>query len=441
MTAMPTAESSLALLQSSEGRWPRICERMDLPGARRVALLSLHTSPLAMPGRSRDAGGMNVYVRELAKHLGRRGVTVDIFTRWTDPNLPQILPLGTRARLIHIPAGPIAPLPKNELYAHTAAFASGIDCFAVTERAEYDIIHSHYWLSGVAGLDLARRWGAPHVAMFHTLACLKQAARPAEHELPLRAEEERRIIAQSDRVIVATDDERTQIARLYGAPRCHLHIIPCGVDLARFTPAGREEARAQIRQMLRLGDEPLLLYVGRLDPLKGAELLVRTLPLLREQATLVLLGGDAHDPERRRLRALAREMGIAQRIRFADAAPQDALPDYYRAADLLTVASHYESFGMVAVEALACGTPVIAPAVGGLPSIIRDGENGALLYQRTPAQFAACIDALLASPQCLDHLRAQARPSILRLGWPAIAASVSALYDEACAPERVLAQV
>jgi D-inositol-3-phosphate glycosyltransferase len=441
MTAMPTAGSPLALHQSSEGRWPRICERVDLPGARRVALLSLHTSPLAMPGRSRDAGGMNVYVRELAKHLGRRGVTVDIFTRWTDPNLPQILPLGTRARLIHIPAGPIAPLPKNDLYAHTAAFASGIDCFAVTERAEYDVIHSHYWLSGVAGLDLARRWGAPHVAMFHTLARLKQAARPAEREMPLRAEEERRIIAESHRVIVATDDERAQIARLYGAPRCHLRIIPCGVDLAHFTPTGSTEAREQLRQALHLGAEPMLLYVGRLDPLKGAEVLVRAMPLLREQATLVLLGGDAHDPERQRLRALARDLGIAQRIRYADAVPHDALPAYYRAADLLAVASHYESFGMVAVEALACGTPVIAPAVGGLPSIIRDGENGALLCQRTPAQFAAHIDALLASPQHMADLRAQARPSIRHLGWPAIAATVNALYNDVCAPEFALASV
>lgn len=442
MTAMPNAAIDPAmLLGSSEGRWPRICERHDLPGAARVAMLSLHTSPLAALGRSRDAGGMNVYVRELAKHLGRRGINVDIFTRWTDPTLDQIIPLGTRARLIHIPAGPVAPLPKNDLYPHVAAFADGIDCFAVTERAEYDVIHSHYWLSGVAGLALARRWGAPHVVMFHTLARLKQAARPEECEPPLRGAEERRIIAQSDRVIVATADEREQIARLYGNTRGHLRIVPCGVDLGRFTPAGRTAARAHLRRALHLGDEPVILYVGRLDPLKGAELLVRAWAAMRERATLLIVGGDARDPERPRLRALARQLGVDHRIRFVDAAPQDELPAYYRAADLLAVASHYESFGLVAVEALASGTPVIAPRVGGLPAIVQDGVNGALVCHRTPAHFAARLDALLAAPAHLATLRANARPSIRHLSWHGVADAVSALYEEVCAPDLACASV
>ncbi len=440
MTAMPSAASPFALLQaSSEGRWPRICERHQSPGVARVAMLSFHTSPLAALGRSRDAGGMNVYVRELAKHLGRRGITVDVFTRWTDPSLPQILPLGTRARLIHIPAGPLAPLHKNDLYPHIPAFVSGIDCFAVTERAEYDVIHSHYWLSGVAGLDLAERWGAPHLVMFHTLARLKQAARPEEQEPAMRGIEEQRIIAESDRVIVATADERAQIKRLYGATCGKISIIPCGVELGRFTPAGRDQARARLRRALHLGDAPVILYVGRLDPLKGAELLVRAQAHLRERATLVLVGGDARDPERPRLRALARDLGVTHHIRFVDSVPQDALPNYYRAADLLAVASHYESFGLVAVEALACGTPVIAPSVGGLPSIIHDGVNGALVCRRTPEQFAARLDALLSDPAQMAELRANARPSVLHFSWHAVADAVSACYDALALPELALA--
>lgn len=428
MTALLNMASAAPLLTSSEGRWPRICARQGLPHETRVAMMSLHTSPLAELGRSRDAGGMNVYVRELAQHLGRRGTAVDIFTRWTDPHLPQILSLGMGARLIHIPAGPIAPVHKNDLFHYASTFAAGIDCFAISNRLDYHVIHSHYWLSGVAGLNLAQRWGAPHLMMFHTLARLKQMARPAEQESPVRIAQEGRIIAESDLVIVATEDERAQIARLYGNAGCHLRIIPCGVDLGRFTPEDRAADRARLRQQWHLGSEPMLLYVGRLDPLKGAELLVRSLGAMRQAATLVLVGGDARDPERARLVALVEGLGLAERIRFVDAAPQATLSSFYRAADLLVVASHYESFGLVAVEALACGTPVLAPRVGGLPTIVQDGVNGALVCQRTPEHFAERLDALLGDPARLAALAANARPSVRRFSWHAIAVQVSDLY-------------
>ena len=429
MTAMLNAALTAPLHQSSEGRWPRICERRARPSETRVAMVSLHTSPLAELGRSRDAGGMNVYIRELAQHLGRRGTTVDIFTRWTDPDLPQIIRLGVGARLIHIPAGPIAPVHKNDLFQYVPAFAAGIDCFAVSNRCDYHVIHSHYWLSGMAGLELAHRWGAPHLTMFHTLARLKQMARPAEEESPLRIAQERRIIQQSDRVIVATEDEREQIARLYAAAQHNIQTIPGGVDLGRFTPEHQGEDRAQLRQDLHLGAAPIILYVGRLDPLKGAELLVHSLAMMQTEATLVLVGGDARDPERAKLQALAATLGVSQRIRFVDAAPQATLPMYYRAADIMAVASHYESFGLVAVEALACGTPVIAPRVGGLPTIVQNGYNGALVCQRTPQHFAARLDALLGQPCQLAALRANARASVRHFSWHAIAEQVSALYD------------
>ena len=444
MTAMPNAAMTAPLHQSSEGRWPRICERRARPNETRVAMVSFHTSPLAELGRSRDAGGMNVYIRELAQHLGRRGTTVDIFTRWTDPDLPQIISLSTGARLIHIPAGPIAPIHKNDLFQYTSAFAAGIDCFAVSNRCDYHVIHSHYWLSGVAGLELAQRWGAPHLTMFHTLARLKQVARPAEVESPLRIAQEGRIIQQSNMVIVATEDERDQIARLYAAAQNNLQTIPCGVDLGRFTPEHRADDSARLRQELHLGTAPIILYVGRLDPLKGAELLVRSLATMQTEATLVLVGGDAQDPERAKLQTLAAELGISPRIRFVDAAPHAALPMYYRAADIMAVASHYESFGLVAVEALACGTPVIAPRVGGLPTIVQDGFNGALVCHRTPQHFAARFDALLGQPCQLAALRANARTSVRHFSWHAIAEQVSALYEavgtDAHAREAVVLQ-
>jgi D-inositol-3-phosphate glycosyltransferase len=433
-----TLQQSL-FVQCSEGRWPRICELPGTAGETRVAMLCYHTSPLAALGKSRDAGGMNVYVRELAQHLAHRGISVDIFTRWTDPTLPQIVPLSPHARLIHIPAGPIAPLPKDELFAHVPQFIAGVDCFAVSQHIDYQIIHSHYWLSGVAGLSLARRWGAPHVAMFHTLARLKQHARPEEQESPLRIEYERHVIAEADSIVVATADELRQITALYGAPAGTVHIIPGGVDLNAFTPQDRPAARAMVTRALDLDDNPIILFVGRLDPLKGPDLLVRALAQMQTPATLVLVGGDESDPERARLIALARESGVGARVRMVNAVAHESLPMYYRAADILAVASYYESFGLVAVEALASGTPVIAPSVGGLPAIIKDGVNGALVCRRTPAAFAERLDTMLSDVPALNRLRAAARPSIRHLSWPFIAAQVSAIYAKVEALQPALA--
>ncbi|MBA3823698.1 MAG: glycosyltransferase [Ktedonobacterales bacterium] len=429
-----------ALHGSSEGRWPRICE-LATAVPQQLALLSMHTSPLAQPGRSRDAGGMNVYIHALAQALGKRGNTVDIFTRWTDPTLPQIIALAPRVRLIHIAAGPVATVPKDHLLPLTADFARGIAGFV--GEAHYTAIHSHYWLSGVAGLTLAHQWQVPHLAMFHTLARVKEHAQPGVAEPPLRGAWEERIMWGSDGVVVATPDERTQIARFYGAPPERLHVIPCGVDMTRFTPGDRARARTQLADRLHLGTGPVLLAVGRLDPLKGADLLVQMLPQLTAGAHLVLLGGDETDAERAHLRARATELGAATRIRFVDAAPQDQLPAYYRAADLLVVASHYESFGMVAVEALACGTPVVAARVGGLPYIVQDGRNGALVPQRTPAAFAHTLNALLADPQGLASLAGRARASVVRFGWANVAAKVNALkcsMAKPAFPESALAE-
>jgi D-inositol-3-phosphate glycosyltransferase len=391
----------------------------------RVAMLSLHTSPLAPLGKTSDAGGMNVYVRELARELGKRGLIVDIFTRWTDPTTPRILSLGEHARIVHIKAGPIAKLHKNDLFQHIPEFVRRVQQFAQHEGHSYNVIHSHYWLSGVAGITLAEAWDIPHITMFHTLARLKQQARPEEVESPLRVEYEGRIIASVDRIAVATPHERDQIARIYGICPQKMIVVPCGVDLNHFKPLDRKQARAS----LGLNGKPTLLFVGRPDPLKGGDLLIRTARLLRQPATVVMVGGNLDgDPELERLQAQAHAEGAEEDIHFIGAVPQEELPTYYNAADVMVVPSHYESFGLVAVEALACGTPVVASKVGGLQYIVQDNENGYLIPWRCAGLFAEKIDAVLSDSALLEQFRSAARPSVTRYSWRAVAAQIRQVY-------------
>ncbi len=402
----------------------------------RVAMLSLHTSPLAPLGKSSDAGGMNVYVRELARELGKRGLLVDIFTRWTDPTTPRILPLGEYVRVIQVKAGPIAKLPKNDLFQHIPEFVRRVQQFAEHEPHNYDVIHSHYWLSGVAGMQLAEAWDIPHLTMFHTLAQLKQQARPDEAESPLRIEYEGCIIASVDRIAVATPHEREQIARLYGISPQRMTIVPCGVDLQHFQPLDRQQARAS----LGLNGKPTLLFVGRPDPLKGGDLLIQSARLLRQPAEVVMVGGNLDgDPELERLRAIARAQGLEEQIRFVGAIPQEDLPRFYSAADLMVVPSFYESFGLVAVEALACGTPVIATRVGGLQYLIQDGENGFLVPWRCAGLLADKIDTVLSDAALLENLRAGARPSVSRYSWRSVAAQIRQVYYSLTAERRAVA--
>lgn len=402
----------------------------------RVAMLSLHTSPLAPLGKNPEAGGMNVYVRELARELGKHGLIVDIFTRWTDPTTPRILPLGEHVRVVHIKAGPIASLHKNDLFQHVPEFVRRVQQFTEHEPRGYDMIHSHYWLSGWAGMRLAEAWDVPHLTMFHTLARLKQQARPHEEESPLRLEYEGRIIASVDRIAVATPHERDQIERIYGISPQRMTVVPCGVDLQHFKPLDRQEARAS----LGLNGKPALLFVGRSDPLKGGELLIQAASLLEHPATVVMVGGNLeHDPELERLKHVAEEHGLAEEVRFVGAVPQQELPRFYSAADVMVVPSYYESFGLVAVEALACGTPVIATKVGGLQYIVQDGKNGFLIPWRCAGLFAEQIDALLSDPALLEALRAGARPSIKRYSWRAVAAQIRQVYDSLTGERRCVA--
>ncbi|HLI09863.1 MAG TPA: glycosyltransferase [Ktedonobacteraceae bacterium] len=394
-----------------------------------VAMLSVHTSPLDVAGRTRDAGGMNVYMRELARELGQRDSTIDIFTRWTHPQTPRIVHLSPNVRVIHIQAGPLATIPKNDLYQHIPAFARQVEAFRRAEGLQYDLVHSHYWLSGVAGMHLAGRWDVPHVIMFHTLARLKQLANPDEPESPLRLEMEQRLVQHVDRIIAATQDERRQIIRSCGATPVQVAVIPCGVDLTLFTPQDRQQAREKLglRQ-----DQPVLLFVGRLDPFKGPDVLLRAAALMEEQAQVVIVGGKlTGDQELQSLRRLAASLKISQRVHFPGARPQQELPTLYSAADVTVVPSYHESFGMAAVEALACGTPVVATRAGGLMTVVQDGETG-YLVPRCPGFFAERLDSLLQQPAVLERMRRAARPSVQHLGWPSITDQVYNLYDDMC---------
>lgn len=401
-----------------------------------IAMLSVHTSPLDMPGRTKDAGGMNVYIQQLARELGQSRINVDIFTRRTNESTPQIIQLSPYVRVIHITAGPARFIPKDELYPYLPAFAQRIDDFRLGEGIRYDVLHSHYWLSGVAAMQLAQRWHVPHITMFHTLAHLKQLANPGIQESTLRLEMERRLIQQADRIIAATTEERAQIIRHCGATPGQVQIIPCGVDLQLFTPHERKQAREQLGWKQ---DSPVLLFAGRLDPFKGPDLLLRAAAMMREKAQVVIVGGKPEgDDEIQQLRQLAADLRITKRTHFLEARPQQELPILYSAADVTVIPSCHESFGLAAVESLACGTPVVATRAGGLTTIIRNGETG-YLVPRNPGFFAERLDALLQQPELLEKMRQATRPSVLQYSWKHVAELVRETYESVIEGERVLA--
>jgi D-inositol-3-phosphate glycosyltransferase len=400
-----------------------------------IAMLSVHTSPLDTPGRTTDAGGMNVYMRALARELGHRQLAVDIFTRRTDERVPSIVQLGPRTRVIHVEAGPVARVPKTDLPAYLTSFTQAVEAFRTAHGLRYDLLHSHYWLSAWAALDLAQLWQVPHVTMFHTLARVKQLSDPACQEPLLRAEMEQRVVTEVERIIAATPDERLQLLNLYQAHPSQISVVPCGVDLTQFLPCDRVLAR----QRLGLPQErPLLLFAGRLDPFKGPEVLLRALALMREPAEAVIVGGRLKgDRELHRLRRLAGTLGIAERVHFLGAQPQREMPWVYSAADITVVPSCNESFGLAAVESLACGTPVVATRVGGLACIVRHGETG-YLVPRCPNFFAERLDGLLRQPALLAHMRQQARPSVMRFNWQQVAGQIADVYAELRGEARYL---
>jgi D-inositol-3-phosphate glycosyltransferase len=413
----------------------------------RIAMLSVHTCPLAMLG-GKETGGMNVYVRDLSRELGRRGFQVDAFTRLQNPDVPRVDGLGQNARVIHIPAGPEAPYDKNLVYDHLPEFVAGVKRFAEAQGIAYDLIHSHYWLSGWVARELRSSWGTPIVQMFHTLGQMKNnvAQRPEERETPQRIEVETQIMAFADRLVAATPLEKAQMVWLYSADPCKIKVVPCGVDLSLFRPLSQERTRRQLGICDR---RHMILFVGRIEPLKGIDTLLRAMaivvkdfPRWKEEICVCIVGGDASEKpevinaEMERLRALREELGISDLVTFLGAQAQDTLPCYYSAADVLVVPSHYESFGMVALEAMACGTPVIASKVGGLSFTVQDGITGFHVPERDPEALAAKIGLLLKDHDLRSKLGAQAVQWARCYSWSKVADRMVSLYRR-LVPDRV----
>ena len=392
-----------------------------------IAMLSMHTSPLDLPGSTRDAGGMNVYINQLARALGQSQNSIDIFTRRTNEYTPKIVQLTPQVRVIHIQAGPSAPIQKQELYQYLVDFAEGIVEFRHNEKIHYDVLHSHYWLSGVVAMQLAQRWSIPHTTMFHTLAHLKQLANPNEIEPSIRLDMERCLIQQADSIIATTNDERIQIIRHCGATPGQVRVIPCGIDLKLFKPQDQQQAREKLGLRRH---QPVLLYVGRLDPFKGPDLLLRTATLMEEKAQIVIVGGkSSHDKDMEQLKELAVQLKISNRVHFIGARPQYQLPLIYSAADVTVVPSFYESFGLAAVESLACSTPVVATRAGGLTTVVQNNETG-FLIPRCPGFFAERLDSLLQNPSMLKKMSIAARPSVLQFSWKNVANMVQNMYED-----------
>ncbi|KUI29935.1 D-inositol-3-phosphate glycosyltransferase [Mycobacterium sp. IS-1742] len=362
----------------------------------RVAVLSVHTSPLAQPGTG-DAGGMNVYVLQSALQMARRGVEVEIFTRATTSADPPVVRVAPGVLVRNVVAGPFEGLDKNDLPTQLCAFTAGVlRAEATHEPGYYDIVHSHYWLSGQVGWLARDRWAVPLVHTAHTLAAVKNAALAEgdSPEPPLRAVGEQQVVDEADRLIVNTEVEADQLVSLHNADRSRIDVVHPGVDLETFTPGDRAAARAALGLDLR---ETVVAFVGRIQPLKAPDILLRAAAKLPDVRVLVAGGPSGSGlaaPDN--LVALADELGISQRVTFLPPQSREDLVRVYRAADLVAVPSYSESFGLVAVEAQACGTPVVAAAVGGLPVAVRDGVTGALVDGHDAGDWAHTIDSLLS---------------------------------------------
>jgi len=400
-------------------------------------MLSYHTCPLAILG-GKDTGGMNVYVRELTRQLGRMGVHVDVFTRSQDEHVPHVVhELGYGNRVVHVPAGPEVPMAKRELAGYIPEFVEGIKAFTSEKGIQYDLIHSHYWMSGMAAEALSEAWDVPIVQMFHTLGEMKNriARSEEEREGSYRVEGEKRVIAKADRIIASTLAERTQLQFLYKANRQKITIIPPGVDTSHFYPIPMDEARQYIGVD---PDNKLVLFVGRIEPLKGLDTLIRAIACHRTaalgQVTLAVIGGDPDaspqemTAEMARIQQLCDELCMGRMVVFLGKRAQDTLPYYYSAADVLVMPSHYESFGMVALEAMACGTPVIASQVGGLAFLVKDGQTGFHVPDQDPEALCEKLLILLGDRIQRKTMGLCAADYAKNYAWAHIATQILEVY-------------
>jgi D-inositol-3-phosphate glycosyltransferase len=410
---------------------------------RRLAVVSYHSSPLVEPG-SGDSGGMTIYVRALAEEMSSRGVRTDIFTR-ANGNTPRVSELSPGVRVMGIEAGPHSPVSKEELNPYVKDFAWGTRALATLQGSHYDVIHSHYWQSGLAAGALSEAWDAPWVHSHHTLGRVKNRfLAPGDVPEPgSRVEGETEVIDAADVLLASTEEEQRYLACLYGASPDRLKTLYPGVDHRLFTPGDRVHARAA----LGLADEPVILYVGRIQRLKGLDLAIESFKELTRliapvEAKFLIVGGASGaggEDEVRRLMGLVRSLGIEGQVCFLGPRPHAELPAYYRAADALVICSHYESFGLAALEAQATGTPVVATAVGGLSYIVQDGASGFLLGTRDPSAFAARIATLVNDPVLRAAFGFEGARRARSFSWRRTADELLELYE--CLVDEKLPEV
>jgi D-inositol-3-phosphate glycosyltransferase len=407
-----------------------------------IALISYHTCPLATLG-GKDTGGMNVYVRDLTKYLGSMGIHADVFTRSQDEHVPHVLhELGCGNRVVHIPAGPENPRPKEELQNYISDFVSGILNFAETKQIKYDLIHSHYWLSGLAAIELKEKWNIPIIQMFHTLALLKNKIAMSSEEIEgeYRIIGERKVIDQADRIIASTIDEKENLISLYSAPKEKIAIIPPGVDTTRFYPISSDEAREYLNIP---ADEKMILFVGRIEPLKGIDTLIKAIAQMRKSDILsecphylYIIGGEPYSingeggQEIERLKALCAELGVGDMILFMGKKDQNTLQYYYSAAEIVVMPSNYESFGMVALEAMACGTPVVATQVGGLQHLVQNGVTGFTIPHNDPLALEESLTQLMCKPEIRAKMSRSSFEYAKTYSWETITPKIIDLYQK-----------
>jgi D-inositol-3-phosphate glycosyltransferase len=400
---------------------------------KRVAILSMHTSPLAQPGIG-DGGGMNVYVRELGSALAHAGVDCTTYTRAWHADLPEVVNVEPNHRVVHVPAGS-HDLPKGELVSVVDAFADGVRSH-ISANGGTDVLHANYWLSGIAGHRLKHELNLPLVMTFHTFARVK--AQGGDPEPESREEAEASIIGCTDAICVSCTEEERQFRSLYGTPPGSIEIVAPGVEHAFFAPGEKRGARHALRIAF---DVPVMLFVGRIQPLKGLDVAIETLARLDDpRARLIVVGGASGadgDHEVRRIHALIDALGVADRVDFVAPQAHHILSTYYRAADLVIVPSRSESFGLVALEAAACGVPVVASGVGGLITIVEDGVTGHLVADRSPDVFAQHANRIIANPVEAAAMGARAAEKARRYTWSFAAARLRRIYADVTTRERV----
>jgi D-inositol-3-phosphate glycosyltransferase len=400
---------------------------------KRIAVIAYHASPLVEPG-SGDAGGMTVYVRALARALSQRGMSSDIFTR-ASGDVPPVVEISPGVRVVSIPAGSREPLEKEVQQLFIDDFIVGVAAFATAQRVRYDLVHSHYWQSGIAATHLAQRWAVPMVHSNHTLGRVKnRSLAPGDTpETAVRITGETEVIDSSDVLVASTTEESEYLVGLYGAAPERVKVLLPGVDHALFMPGDKASARAGLGLS---DDQAVLLFVGRIQRLKGIELAIRAveqlLPALDRKLELLIVGGPSGSEgyaELDRLKGVAAAVGVSEVVRFVGPQPHDRLVEFYRAADAALVCSYSESFGLTALEAHASGTPVVATAIDGLSHIVVDGDTGYLVPSRDPAEFAAPLKTLLGDADLHSRVARRAHEKSLAFSWDAAADGFLDLYE------------